>query len=67
MVKTKVKFPKPTLGSVAVALAVASAALFLVGIWSGDDRWARTAVITSIPGAISGFAWIIKLTWDAGI
>jgi hypothetical protein len=66
-VSTRRKVPKPTLANITIALAVASAALFLVGIWSGDARWAQTATVALVPGIVGGLVWVVKQVWNAGV
>jgi hypothetical protein len=65
---TQLKISRPpTLASITITLAAISAALFLVGIWTGDARWAQTAAVALIPGLITGFTWVVQQVWKAGL
>jgi hypothetical protein len=59
--------PKPMplklkLGPISLALLIVTAAVFLAGIWTGDDRWGMSGLVLLFPGAGTGIAWLIIKT-----
>lgn len=60
--RPKPKSLKLKLGPISLALLVVTAVMFLVGIWTGDDRWGMSALVSLFPGAGTGIAWLILKT-----
>lgn len=50
--------PRLTIKTVAISLTLATAAEFLLAIWTGDVRWAQTAVVFAVPGLLTCIGWL---------
>jgi len=62
VVKTKLARPQleDMVGPIAVGLLAISAAMFITGIWTRDQRWAQTAVVFMILGIGTGIGWLLQ-------
>lgn len=47
-------------GPIALILLLATAVLILLGIWTGDGRWAVSGLVTLVAGAGTGIAWLLR-------
>lgn len=59
--KPRLRFPKATPKRVCYIGTAAASVLFLLAIWTGDQRFGQTGIIPMVIGFIAGLCWLGRL------